>query len=95
MCRENFTFRCHRDVHKVVHAVHSIVFHPVYNTTCTAGGDGTFCYWDKDARSRLNIFDYVGGPITASAFDRTGRVYAYGVGYDWMNVRGVAFKLSV
>jgi mRNA export factor len=45
---KNFVFKCHRDGTNV-HSVNSIDFHH-YNTFCTAGSDGTFNWWDKEAR---------------------------------------------
>ena len=45
---KNFVFKCHRDGSNV-HSVNSIDFHH-YGTFCTAGSDGTFCWWDKEAR---------------------------------------------
>ena len=45
---KNFVFKCHRDGNNV-HSVNSIDFHH-YGTFCTAGSDGTFCWWDKEAR---------------------------------------------
>ena len=45
---KNFVFKCHRDGNNV-HSVNSIDFHH-YGTFCTAGSDGTYCWWDKEAR---------------------------------------------
>ena len=33
----------------------SVAFHP-YGTFATTGGDGSFCFWDKDARQKLKTF---------------------------------------
>ena len=38
---------------------------------------------DKDSKQRLKAFDNVGMPITATAFNRNGTMFAYAVGYDW------------
>ncbi|KAF1811117.1 WD40 repeat-like protein [Eremomyces bilateralis CBS 781.70] len=83
----NFSFKCHRqnatpDTSKVF-AVNAISFHPIHGTFSTAGSDGTFHFWDKDAKHRLKGFSDVGGPITATAFNRTGTIFAYAVSYDW------------
>ena len=48
MPSKNFVFKCHRDGNNV-HSVNSIDFHP-YGSFCTAGSDGTFSWWDKEAR---------------------------------------------
>lgn len=93
-----FSFRCHRkqangtpantraptasgEAH--LYTVNLIAFHPVYGTFLTAGSDGTFCFWDKDAKQRLKNFPNVGASITATAFNRTGAIYAYARSYDW------------
>jgi mRNA export factor len=74
----NFSFKCHRqpdptqrDVAKV-YSVNAISFHPVHGTFSTAGSDGTFHFYPE-----------VGGSITATAFSRTGDIFAYAVSYDW------------
>ncbi|KAI6784192.1 uncharacterized protein J7T54_004738 [Emericellopsis cladophorae] len=83
----NFSFKCHRDpaVNNTVnvHAVNSISFHPVHGTFSTAGSDGTFHFWDKDAKHRLKGYPNVGGSITATAFNKTGSIFAYAISYDW------------
>lgn len=94
-----FSFRCHRktpmgalatltrtavsNLETHIYAVNSIAVHPIYGTFATAGGDGTFCFWDKDARQRLKNFPNVGAPVTATAFNRNGNIFAYARGYDW------------
>ncbi|ODV81952.1 WD40 repeat-like protein [Suhomyces tanzawaensis NRRL Y-17324] len=65
------------------YAVNSIAFHPVFGTFSTAGSDGTFCYWDKDAKQRLKSFPGLDQTITATTFNRTGTIFAYALGYDW------------
>lgn len=65
------------------YAVNLIAFHPIYGTFSTAGLDGTFCYWDKDAKQRLKTFPAVNYSISASDFSRDGRLFAYSLGYDW------------
>ncbi|KAM3557408.1 hypothetical protein ARSEF4850_005085 [Beauveria asiatica] len=83
----NFSFKCHRDnaVNNIVnvHAVNAISFHPVHGTFSTAGSDGTFHFWDKDAKHRLKGYPNVGGSITATTFNKSGSIFAYAVGYDW------------
>ncbi|KAI0308844.1 WD40 repeat-like protein [Amylostereum chailletii] len=51
--------------------------------TFTIGSDGTMNFWDKDARTRLKSFDPCPGPVPATAFNRTGSIFAYAVSYDW------------
>ncbi|KEY72044.1 hypothetical protein S7711_00061 [Stachybotrys chartarum IBT 7711] len=83
----NFSFKCHRDpaVNSVtnVYAVNDISFHPVHGTFSTAGSDGTFHFWDKDAKHRLKGYPNVGGSITSTTFNKSGTIFAYAVGYDW------------
>lgn len=83
----NFSFKCHRDAPANnttnVYAVNDISFHPVHGTFSTAGSDGTFHFWDKDAKHRLKGYPNVGGPITATTFNRNGNIFAYAVSYDW------------
>ncbi|KAG6918654.1 hypothetical protein DXG01_012775 [Tephrocybe rancida] len=86
---KNFTFRCHRrDVvpnskdQADIYAVNDIRFHPVHGTFATSGGDGTACFWDRGARSRLATFD-LGAPVSSIAFNHTGTIFAYAISYDW------------
>ncbi|KAF1955597.1 WD40 repeat-like protein [Byssothecium circinans] len=85
----NFSFKCHRqqdpsarDVAKV-YSVNAISFHPEHGTFSTAGSDGTFHFWDKDAKHRLKGYPDVGGSITATGFNKDGNIFAYAVSYDW------------
>ncbi|QDS76525.1 RNA export factor gle2 [Venturia effusa] len=85
----NFSFKCHRqpdpsnrDQNKVF-SVNAISFHPVHGTFSTAGSDGTFHFWDKDAKHRLKGYPEVGGQIPATAFSNSGNIFAYAVSYDW------------
>lgn len=66
-----------------LYTVNSLVFHPIYGTFATGGSDGTFCFWDKDAKQRLKTFPNVGAPITSMSFNRNGTIFAYARGYDW------------
>lgn len=83
----NFSFKCHRDPAQgnvtSVYAVNDISFHPQHGTFSTAGSDGTFHFWDKDAKHRLKGYPNVGGSITATTFNKTGSIFAYAIGYDW------------
>ncbi|KAL1864874.1 RNA export factor gle2 [Diaporthe australafricana] len=83
----NFSFKCHRDAPQGnvtnVYAVNDISFHPVHGTFSTAGSDGTFHFWDKDAKHRLKGYPNVGGSITATNFNKNGNIFAYAMSYDW------------
>ncbi|KAI5798964.1 WD40-repeat-containing domain protein [Geopyxis carbonaria] len=83
----NFSFKCHRETptgqNTNVYSVNAISFHPTYGTFSTAGSDGTFHFWDKDAKHRLKGYPSVGGTIPATTFNRSGNIFAYAVSYDW------------
>jgi mRNA export factor len=84
----NFSFKCHRDTPQgnsttSVYAVNDISFHPVHGTFSTAGSDGTFHFWDKDAKHRLKGYPTVGASITATTFNKDGNIFAYAMSYDW------------
>jgi mRNA export factor len=87
MCSLNMSFKCHRDpvVNNTISiwTINTISTHPIFGTFSTAGSDGTFHFWDKDARCRLKGYPAVGGSISASAFNRDGTIFAYAVSYDW------------
>jgi mRNA export factor len=94
-----FSFRCHRKTptganttsalrtsansESHIYSVNSIAFHPVYGTFSTAGSDGTFCFWDKDAKQRLKTFPAVNCTIPATCFNKNGTIFAYAMSYDW------------
>ncbi|KAJ2489023.1 RNA export factor gle2, partial [Coemansia sp. RSA 2052] len=82
-----FSFKCHRDttlpMEAMVYSVNSITHHPVYGTFATGSNDGTFMFWDKDARQKLKSHPNVGGPIVSTAFNGDGKLFAYAIGYDW------------
>lgn len=85
----NFSFKCHRHTPTSpsnvsnVYSVNDISFHPQHGTFSTAGSDGTFNFWDKDAKHRLKGYPEVGGSISSTAFNRSGGIFAYAVSYDW------------
>lgn len=87
--KDNFTFKCHRSSNNApngyqdIYAVNDIAFHPVHGTLATVGSDGTFSFWDKDARTKLKPSEPMDQPITSCAFNHTGHVFAYAVSYDW------------
>lgn len=79
---KNFAFKCHRS-NEEIFAVNSIDFHPTMGTFSTAGGDGTFVFWDKENRQRLKQFNSCHYPITVAKFNAPGDMFAYAVSYDW------------
>jgi len=79
---KNFAFKCHRESNDVF-AVNGITFHPIQGTFATIGSDGTYCFWDKDVKQRLKIFQKTNNSLTTCAFNHDGTIFAYGIGYDW------------
>ncbi|CEG50231.1 mRNA export protein (contains WD40 repeats) [Plasmopara halstedii] len=79
--RNDFAFKCHRDGSDI-YPVSSIAFHP-FGTFATTGGDGTFCFWDKDARQKLKTFNKCNQSITTGKFNARGDIFAYTLSYDW------------
>jgi len=81
------SFKCHRDPVKdqVVNVwpINAISTHPKYGTFSSAGSDGSFHFWDKDAKSRLKGYAGAGGSISATAFNGPGDIFSYAVSYDW------------
>jgi mRNA export factor len=86
--KDNFTFKCHRsngapNGYQDIYAVNDIAFHPVHGTLATVGSDGSFSFWDKDARTKLKSSELMEQPITRCAFNSNGQIFAYAVSYDW------------
>jgi len=85
--KDNFTFKCHRvngaANFQDIYAVNDIAFHPIHGTLATTGSDGTFSFWDKDARTKLKSSESMDQSITKCAFNANGQIFAYAVGYDW------------
>ncbi|XP_065667536.1 mRNA export factor RAE1 [Hydra vulgaris] len=87
--KDNFTFKCHRSevtsANQVqdIYAVNDIAFHPQHGTLATAGSDGKYSFWDKDARTKLKTSDGCPQPITACCFNFDGSIFSYAIGYDW------------
>lgn len=89
---KGFLFKCHRNARNTnqrspetdVYAVNAMDMHPAFpNTFATAGLDGAFSFWDKDQKQRLRGFPTLQLPITAAAFNSSGTIFAYALGYDW------------
>ncbi|KAI4466534.1 mrna export factor and bub3 [Holotrichia oblita] len=86
--KDNFTFKCHRsnaapNGFQDIYAVNDIAFHPVHGTLATVGSDGSFSFWDKDARTKLKASETMEQPITRCSFNHNGQIFAYSVSYDW------------
>nr|CAH7754917.1 unnamed protein product [Callosobruchus chinensis] len=86
--KDNFTFKCHRsngtpNGYQDIYAVNDIAFHPIHGTLATVGADGSFSFWDKDARTKLKPSELMEQPISRCAFNHNGQIFAYAVSYDW------------
>jgi mRNA export factor len=79
--QKNFAFKCHRQ-NEEAFAVNCAAFHP-NGAFATGGSDGHFTFWNKDTKQRLQQFPNRGQPITSCAFNQSGSLFAYAVGYDW------------
>ena len=95
--KDNFTFKCHRvngtANFQDIYAVNDIAFHPIHGTLVTVGSDGTFSFWDKDARTKLKSSETLDQSITKCAFSASGHIFAYAIGYDWSKVNKKDFLL--
>ena len=49
----------------MVSAVNGIAFNKKHNTLMTYGGDGVFCIWNKDTKSKYKNSKKMVSPITA------------------------------
>lgn len=85
--KDNFIFKCHRLTGasgcQDIYAVNDLAFHPIHDTLVTVGSDGTFSFWDKDARIKLKCSDTLDQSITKCGFNANGQIFAYALGYDW------------
>ena len=77
------------NTYKIVLQVNDIAFHPVHGTLATVGSDGTFSFWDKDARTKLKPSEPMEQPITRCCLNHNGQIFAYAVSYDWSKVSRV------
>ncbi|XP_023248262.1 mRNA export factor [Copidosoma floridanum] len=83
-----YTFKCHNVRNEMGnfegnYCVNDLAFHPVHGTLATVGGDGSFGFWNINARTKLKESKTMGKPITSCCFDRNGEFFAYSVSYDW------------
>lgn len=86
--KDNFTFKCHRSNGtpsgvQDIYAVNDIAFHPVHGTLATVGSDCKFCFWDKDARTKMKTSEGFDQPLTSCCFNPQGNVFCYATSYDW------------
>ena len=85
---KDFAFKCHRDVKDNVcytYAINDISINPVFDSICTAGGDGKYYIWDLKEKSKINERENFNDncPLSACCFNSKGVLLAYSSGYDW------------
>ena len=80
---KGFVFKFHREGNDIF-SVNAVDFHP-NNIFATSGSDGVFAFWDKDARTRLALFELHKNrcPITQVKFSPNGNSFFYALSYDW------------
>lgn len=85
--KDDFTFKCYRPRENslLIYPVNCVSFFPGESSGvfATGGGNGICNFWDKDTRQRYREFPALKLPVTACNFSADGRIFAYGVGYDW------------
>ncbi|KAF8318493.1 WD40 repeat-like protein [Clavulina sp. PMI_390] len=86
--KNNYSFRCHRVEDKPrkqvdVYALNNICFHKEQGTFVTCGSDGTMSSWDHRSKMKIKLYDNLGGPVVSASYNRTGKLLAYAVAYDW------------
>ncbi|CAK4285822.1 unnamed protein product [Aphanomyces euteiches] len=86
MKEKDFSFKAHRDnTTNSIYPVNSISFHQNSGRIATTGADGSYAFWDKDARKLLSNFaklpNYQG--ISVGKFNKTGEIFVYATSYDW------------
>lgn len=80
---KSFAFKCHR-VDSDVYSVNVVDFYKT-NVLLTAGSDGTFSFWNKDVKLRINMYEQykLKSPITCAKFTPIGDMMFYALSYDW------------
>eukprot|EP01091_Cochliopodium_minus_P012493 TRINITY_DN3794_c0_g1_i1.p1 TRINITY_DN3794_c0_g1~~TRINITY_DN3794_c0_g1_i1.p1 ORF type:complete len:306 (-),score=71.74 TRINITY_DN3794_c0_g1_i1:307-1224(-) len=79
--KNNFAFKCHRMANKVF-SVNSLSFNK-FGTFSTAGGDGSYTFWDKDTKKKIKSYERAQSSITSTDFSADNSLFAYSVCYDW------------
>ncbi|KII72751.1 mRNA export factor [Thelohanellus kitauei] len=78
---------------QLAYPVHDIEFHPRTYVLALGGGDGSVSFWDIQNHSNVLNLKAACLPVTSIAFDSSGRLLAYAIGYDWSRgIRGFKFQ---
>lgn len=98
--KRKFAFKSHREYDPalgvdMVYPVTDLVFHPVYSTLFTSGGDGHICIWNCEKRKRMKQLPTVpySKLISHMSMNKDGTVMALSVCQDSF-LRGQTEKLS-
>lgn len=79
----SFTFRAHKIGDFDAYSINSIAVTDAHDAFATAGSDGSYIFWNKDEKRWIKRFEPLPQPITATAFNRNGTIFAYATGNDW------------
>lgn len=77
----SYVFKAHR-IDQTAYPVNVLTFHPA-GPFASAGADGSYIFWDKNAKQKLYSIDPRETSISAAEFSPDGALYAYAVSYDW------------
>ena len=96
---KDFAFRCHREGKNgicYIYSINDVSVNPVYDSVCTAGGDGKYIIWDIKDKSKINERENYTDkcPLTACAYNSNGNILAYASGYDWSKGASYANEYS-
>lgn len=83
---KRFAFKCHRavvDGVDMVYPVHSLAFHPRFETFASGGGDGIVNIWDGFSRKRLRQFPRYPSSVAAMDFNCDGDYLAVASSYAY------------
>jgi len=91
---QKYAFKCHRQTKQTVspttgleesttyvYPVNVVLFHPIYHTFSSGGGDGQINVWDLHAKKRICQYPPYRTSIASLAYDRRGEHLAIAVSY--------------
>lgn len=80
-----YAFKCHRQPDPdeeggdIVYPVNAVIFHPVYGTFASGGGDGIVALWDAEAKRRIRQYQKYPQSVAALSFSCDGNYLAIAV----------------
>ncbi|KAI9721695.1 MAG: hypothetical protein M1828_005063 [Chrysothrix sp. TS-e1954] len=87
--QDSYSFVCQRKFHQAntqppdYYSANSVCVHPGGKICATGGSNGVYAFWNYVTKQRVSMFPEVGESITSTAYDSSGKIFAYGVSYDW------------